>query len=506
MLKAILISSMVLNVGLLLGRFSGLIRQSFIGNAFAVGDESDVVVFMLTVPDFLVNILMGGALGAVLIPVFSKNQEQAKKLLYQALLLFGVLSCILSFFLFWQSDVLVWALTGWNGEKAESASRAFGYVVILIPLTVMAGGTTAFLHYKDKFALPSLGTLIINTSIILGLYLVYRGVGGIQLLAMFVIAGGAVRLATQLYVSKPTINISPWLLERSFFKHYGRAMLSISILIFFPIIAKKIASYATGDLTTMDFAFKLIQFPLAIAVTFIATVLLPRLVSSFLQSDTKTFSTLFTHGIQATLVLSCIAAATLYVVSTHYASLVYRHGEMSEDFAAIATIGAITAVGLLSVPLQGLTGFFTTTFFAQKKTITPLLINSIGLVMFLLLGWFQVLGSSLVSLMWSLLMSYSCICALYLIALQWLDLRVLQAIVQPRFITPLLVVLCIPLGCGFLIHHLPLPLHHLIQQQEFGSLVAVSLSLLSGTASLLLFALLHSECRDRVLGWLRTRV
>jgi len=492
--KAILISSMVLNVGLLLGRFSGFIRQSFIATAYGDSSEADVVIFMLTVPDFLVNILMGGAFGAVLIPVFSKNQEQAKKLLYQALLLFGALSCILSFFLFWQSDVLVSLLTpGFDGEKAQSASRAFGYVVILIPLTVMAGGTTAFLQYKDKFALPSLGTLIINTSIILGLYLVYRGVGGIQLLAMFVIAGGVVRLATQLYVSKPTMNVSPWLLESSFFKHYCRAMLTGSILIFFPVIAKAVASYSPdGSYATMDYALKLVQFPLVIAVTFIATVFFPRLASSF-QSDTKTFTTLFTYGIQTTFALSCIAAATLYVVSTHYASLVYGHGEMGE--VSVATIGVITAVGLLSLPLQGLTGFFTTTFFAQKNTKTPLLIHSIGLAMFLVLSGFQVLGSSLVSLMWSLLMSYSCICVLYLIAMKRLELRVLQTIMQPRFITPLLVVLCIPLGCSFL-----------IQQQEFGSLVAVSLSLLSGTASLLLFALLHSGCRDRVLGWLRTRV
>ena len=100
---------------------------------------------------------MGGAFGAALIPVFSKNQEQAKKLLYQALLLFGALSCILSFFFFCHSDVLVSLLTAWDGEKAQSASRAFGYVVILIPLTVMAGGTTAVLALQGQIRTTLLG-------------------------------------------------------------------------------------------------------------------------------------------------------------------------------------------------------------------------------------------------------------------------------------------------------------------------------------------------------------
>ena len=52
-------------------------------------------------------------------------------------------------------------------------------------------------------------------------------------------------------------------------------------------------------------------------------------------------------------------------MSTDYASLVYGYGEMDE--ASVATIGTITAVGLLSLPLQGLTAFFTTTFFRAKE-------------------------------------------------------------------------------------------------------------------------------------------
>ena len=106
MFKAILISSVMLNLGLLLGRVSGFVRQSFIAMAYADSPEADVVVFMLTVPDLLVNILMGGAFGAVLIPAFANDAKQAKKLLYQTVTLFGLLACAVSALLFWQSELL----------------------------------------------------------------------------------------------------------------------------------------------------------------------------------------------------------------------------------------------------------------------------------------------------------------------------------------------------------------------------------------------------------------
>jgi hypothetical protein len=111
-----------------------------------------------------------------------------------------------------------------------------------------------------------------------------------------------------------------------------------------------------------------------------------------------------------------------------------------------------------------------------------------------MLSGFHIIGSDLVSLMWDLLVSYFCICALYLYALKTSNLRILQTTMQPQFIVPLLIVLSLLLGGEFL-----------IQQQGFGALIAVPLSLLLGIASLLLMIFLHGECRGAILGWLRAR-
>ena len=59
-------------IGIIVGRLAGLAREVSIATRFGTGETADVVVLMLAVPDFLVNILVGGALSAALIPEFKR--------------------------------------------------------------------------------------------------------------------------------------------------------------------------------------------------------------------------------------------------------------------------------------------------------------------------------------------------------------------------------------------------------------------------------------------------
>jgi len=497
MFKAIFISSIILNIGLLLGRLSGFIRQAFVATAYGDSGEADTVIFMLTVPDLLVNILMGGALGAVLIPAFAKKPGQAKQMLYQSTVIFGAIALALAGIFFWQSDQLVMLLApGFEGKQLEDASAAFGYVALLIPLTVMAGGTTAFLQYKNKFAIPSLGTLIVNASIIVGLYIVYTGKGTIVILAGFVILGGLLRLLSQVIASKPTWNsissMKPALLDCEFFVHYGRAMLTGSILILFPVVAKAIGSLSgEGAYATMDYALKLIQFPLVIAITFVVTVYFPRLSTAH-EDNKEQFSVLLLQGAQVIVALSVVASISLYFVSGKYASLVYLHGNMEET--SVTNIGSITAIGLLSLPFQGLVALLMTSKFAQKNTTTPLVINTAGLGCFYVLAVSNLFGEGLAPLMWALVVSYGVIGILYLGFFQYNRKPLVFLLFNPSYVASLSVTAVFLVFAGTT-----------IQQVGFTSTVAVSLAFVSALFALILMVFLYPKTRKPLLARLRSK-
>ena len=487
MLKALLLSSLTLNLGLLLGRLSGFAREAFIAASYGATAEADIVVLMLTVPDLLVSILMGGALGAVLVPEFAQNQEKALRLLYQSLLFFGTLFTGVAATLYWQADTLVAVLVpGFIETQAERAAIALGGVIWLIPLTVLAGVATAYLHAQNQFTIAALGTLIINTSIIIGLLLVHLDYGSLNLVALFVLLGGVLRLLSQLLQIRPTwsplTSLRPNFLNRVLLVRYGQAMLSGSALLLFPVVARALASFQEeGSIALFSYATRLIEFPLAIAVTFLTAILFPRLALSF-STDSILHKRLIHHGIQITLGLSLVAAITLISLSEQYTQVVYGYGDMRPS--SLALVETLTSVGLLALPLQGLASFLTAVSNARKNTLLPMLVNVTGLGFFLVVSMAEVFGSGLEALMRGIVASYGLICLLQLSLLKVEALSWRHVFLDKTFLPGAL--------CGIV---LLVYTSHWIGQAHLQAWLALALGCFAALLSLITIALFNKEIR-----------
>lgn len=100
-MKKIFLSALIVSLGLFIGRFSGFLREIIIANNFGATENSDFIVLLLTTPDFLVNLLMGGAMSMALVPEFKKLNEEDSQLLYKqvtsVMFLFGLTVCLLSY-------------------------------------------------------------------------------------------------------------------------------------------------------------------------------------------------------------------------------------------------------------------------------------------------------------------------------------------------------------------------------------------------------------------------
>ena len=99
--KDIFLSSFIVTFGLLLGRLFGFLREVLIASKFGISSESDIATILLTIPDFLVGLIAGGALSAVLIPEFQKIENMRLKinfLIKSSILLILALTLICFFF------------------------------------------------------------------------------------------------------------------------------------------------------------------------------------------------------------------------------------------------------------------------------------------------------------------------------------------------------------------------------------------------------------------------
>lgn len=497
MIKKILLSSFVLSFGLLLGRLSGFVRETIMAMTYGVTAETDIAVLMLTVPDLLVNILMGGALGAVLIPEFTQRPETARKLLYQSLMFFGGIFVCVTALLHCKTIFLVEALVpGFGPVQLQKASVAVGWVIWLIPLTVLAGGVTAYLHSQNKFAVASLGTLIVNCSIIVGLLLGYYGIGGLELLVLFVLLGGGLRLLSQLWIVRPSwhplSSLYPTQLTKKLLTRYGQAMLSGSVLLLFPVIARGFASFEkVGSVAIFNFSTRLVDFPLSIAVTFLIIIFFPKLCQSA-EEDNALHQRWIRHGVQITLVLSTLAAITLAELSDAYVQLVYGHGNMEYD--NLAVISGLTSIGLISLPLQGLSNFLTAVFNSRKNTFIPLVLNGIGLLFFFVLCQFGVLGIGLQALMKAMVLSYGVICVMQICCLKIERIDLSFIILDKSFMTSFV---CAAALLAYASYQISIA--------GYSAWLSLLLACVVATLALISMALCNSELRNEVKIWVNNR-
>ena len=94
-LTSILSTSLVLAATLLIGRVFGLLRETLLAMNFGISNTSDIAILMMTLPDFLVGILLAGGLSSALIPELAKLEPGQR--LSLALKFGALIFCSLSF-------------------------------------------------------------------------------------------------------------------------------------------------------------------------------------------------------------------------------------------------------------------------------------------------------------------------------------------------------------------------------------------------------------------------
>jgi len=444
----------------------------------------------------MVSLLMGGAMGAVLIPAFTQSPSSARALLFQAMIFFALIFSIVAAGLSWQADLLVSLLVpGFDSSQLLHAADALNLVLWLIPLTALAGTTTAYLHSKNKFAVASLGTLIVNASIIAGLYLVYADLASLQALSLFVILGGLLRLMSQVVFIRPVFRpleyLKPLLLHRTMIVKYSQAMFSGSLLFLFPVLARAFASFEdSGSVATLNYSMRLIELPMAVCISFLSVILFPRLAQSF-ESDPDLHRRYIRHGLQATLALAIIASLILILLADEYVSLVYGYGEMSKQ--DIGQVTSLITIGLLVLPLQGLCVYNTAIFNSRTDTRTPMIINGFGLLSFFGVLQFEISGGGLTGILWGLVICFGLILVLQLLSLKIDRLRFSEVYFDKNFLAggACAIIGCFVMGSGIASLQQPL-------------LLKLLLGFLAAIVCLLVIPLFYTEARMAIKSILGT--
>ena len=393
-MRNLLISGLFVSVGLFLGRLVGFVREAYISSQFGASEQTDFIIIFLSAPDVLVNLLVGGALSMALIPEFKSLTPTKARLLYQEvfmillvafIVLAGVAAC-------YSHQILKLFAPGFTNIVIKAYSRDFAITFIAIPLTVAAGVTTAYLHYMNKFLIASLGTLIFNLTVIVSLYLSSHFY---ENNILFVISIGVVFAAfirwLSLSINSKTLFfgknvLSSDLVSIDLIKRYAYCVLTGGVIFLIPIAARAIGSHiGSGELSLINYAIKLVEFPLGVLLTVFSIVFFPFFAEIFAKKNEKEFLNVFTRVLRIVLIISFSVFIPLNHFSSAIVNLIYDWGQLSSE--QLYKISNYLQAVSLSLPFQAINSLLVAVLAARKDARNPLILSSFLAIIFITISY-----------------------------------------------------------------------------------------------------------------------
>lgn len=371
-------ASMIVAAFMLLGRITGFLREIVIAQIGGASQQSDVMIVFLTFPDMMISLLLGGGLMAALVPAFRSLPGGAGFALFlRAGLLIGITFSGLALVIALFSDAAFGIVApGWTKDLVTQMTPLFRITLIALPVTAISGVAVAFLNSKERFTFGAIGTLIFNICLITALLLFVRLSPAVAVV-IGILGGTALRLVVQLSATRRfweapdfTASYDRTGLLRRFAGSFG----FFSILALLPPVARAYASLIEpGALSMFNYAYKLMELPMAIIVTAIVTVLLPHLSGNVRNAELDLAARNLGMALRAvSILLLGIAIATIFQAETVVRTVFFGAPFTAGQFHAL---GVIVALGFIGLPFQGLVLLYGTAFVSYDRTGVLVLVS-----------------------------------------------------------------------------------------------------------------------------------
>jgi len=381
----------------LLSRITGLVRDLLISRVFGVSGATDAFNVAFRIPNLLRRLFAEGAFQQAFVPVLADTRAQhgndamrhlvdhVAAVLFWTMVLVSLAGVVVA-------PALVWIIATGLARQADTFELAttmtrwmFPYIACMSLIAFSAGVLNTF----KRFAIPAVTPVLLNLSFIAcALWLAPRMDTPILSLALAVIIGGVLQLIFQIpalrrlgmlpRIGNPLVGLRDENVRR-ILRLMVPAVFAVSVAQLSIIINTNIASHlATGSVTWLAFADRLMEFPTALLGVALGTVLLPSLSAAFAEQRSADYSRLLDWGLRLTLLLSLPAAAGLGLLAEGLISVLFQGGKFSwfdVQQTALALVGyAVGLIGLIAVKILA------PGFYAQRDIKTPVKIAISALV------------------------------------------------------------------------------------------------------------------------------
>lgn len=368
----------------IVARLFGFLREVVIGKQFGTSAAADAIATAYTIPNFI-YLVVGGGLTTAFISVYhsSKNDKAifVRRMFTSVLMAATVITVLAVIF---AGPLLRIAFTDLSPSQFELTYTLFLWMMPSTIILVLSTWMSGLLNLNDKFKLSSIAILVYNAAfVIISAPLVKwygptaYGIGallGAVLMGVFLFAGIK---KSKLYSLKPTLGKSEdvkrvWVIALPIL--LGGA--SMQFYAFIHRIAA--AGLSEGVISAVNYASKLSNFPQAIMMTAVTTVIYPMLSKKEGEGDNATIKKLYKKGMLLLAALIVPATAVAYFFADPLVRLIFERGEFDE--ASVLVTVPIFKVFALSMFFLAANTYVTRFYYAKGNSMLPVIFSLISVL------------------------------------------------------------------------------------------------------------------------------
>ena len=368
----------------MLSRVSGFARDVVLSHFFGAAGIADAFFVAFRIPNFFRRLFAEGAFAQAFVPALAEYRSGERQVLDRfvravtgnLLVILAVVTVAGVLGAAWLTVLFAPGFAGDDGRLVIATDMlrvTFPYLA-LISLTAYAG---ALLNSFHHYAVPAVTPVLLNVVLILAAL-----VGAplfdepVMALAWGVLAAGVAQLLFQFPALQRLHLLQPPRVDwtdpgvRKVVRLFVPAAFAASVNQINSLIGTILASFlATGSISWLYYADRLMELPIGLVAVALGTVLLPNLSRLHADSDREGFAATLDWGLRMGVLLGVPASTALFVLAVPLIATIYRHGAFSgTDVAMAAAALQAFAVGL---PALVLVKIAAPGFFARQDTTTP---------------------------------------------------------------------------------------------------------------------------------------
>lgn len=401
-------SAGIVSIAVMFSRILGLVREMVFANFFGAGFLMDAYIVAFRIPNVLRDLFAEGALSAAFVKVFTDYQinRSEKEAWRLASLILNALAVVLSVItligIFLTPYVLPLLVKGFSPEKAALAVTMTQIMFPFILLVAMAAVAMGVLNTKGIFGIPASASTVFNvTSLVFGLFLAFWLSGGwtssndknaipdaasqwaIIGMAIGTLIGGAAQFLMQVpSLLRVGFRFTPVLSfadegVKQVMRLMAPAIIGTSAVQINVMVNTMFVSEFNGAQGWLNYAFRLMQFPIGLFGVAVGTASIPVLSKMASTGNFKEFRNTLSSSLKLVFLMTLPSACGLIVLGEPIIRLIYERGKFHE------TDTSMTAYALAGYSI-GLTGYaaikvLSPAFYALNDAKTPMIIAVISI-------------------------------------------------------------------------------------------------------------------------------